>query len=209
MEYSIVAETPDYLVVDKPSGISSHPSPGDTAPNLVDLLVDHQILAPIARLDRQASGLVVLAKTSDFARDCILKYKTYQALVLGKTEKSGTVDRALLTKGFDGEKREQDAKTTYRFIEGNDQYTLISVMIHTGRHHQIRRHLRSIGHPIIGDYRHGYSDRNNEIQERYGKPIRLCLHCCGITVNYNNKDVRYESVLPEDVVRLQEFLTQP
>jgi tRNA pseudouridine65 synthase len=85
-------------------------------------------------------------------------------------------------------------------------YSEVLASIKTGRHHQIRRHMRHIGHPVIGDYRHGYNDKNNEIQEKLGFRIRLCLHAQKLIFSYKGKIHTYGSVIPEDITRIRDGL---
>jgi tRNA pseudouridine65 synthase len=80
------------------------------------------------------------------------------------------------------------------------------VEISTGRHHQIRKHLRAIGHPIIGDFRHGYNDRNLALQNDYGQTLPLCLHCHQLDFIFKNKPYTYSSPLPAAIQNLLSWL---
>ncbi len=206
---NILNKNADFIVLDKPSGISTHSSPGDKAQNLIDMLVpDYPLLYPVMRLDNGTSGLIVLGLDEDFVKDCLFQNKEYLALVLGTVQESGIVDRPLAKKQFVTRKKVvQDALTEYKVLTAAPQASLLQINISTGRHHQIRKHLRSIGHPILGDFRHGYNDRNLEIQERYGKKLRLCLHCSKLEFVYKNKVYVYSLPLPDDLNEVWTFLT--
>ncbi|GEM_PF-6969569 len=199
----------DYVIVDKKSGISSHPSPGDTAPDIVSLLSSEGIkAAPVTRLDSQASGLVLMSGSADFINNVDEVMKKYTAIVIGIPPETGKIDRPLISKKFNShEKREQEALTEYDIVKSFGLIaSTLSVTIQTGRHHQIRKHLRSIGHPVIGDFRHGFKDRNLELQGKWGNRLRLFLHCSELTFNWNGDHYQFSSQLPEDMKRFISFL---
>lgn len=101
----------DFIVIDKEHGVSSHASPGDTALNVVDILFQdtERRLAPITRLDRQTSGLMLLSDKPEFINNVELTEKTYYALVLGQTPAEGKIDQTLTTDG-----KTQEALTLYK-----------------------------------------------------------------------------------------------
>ncbi len=207
--YRILLKNDAFVLVDKVSGISSHPSPNDASPNVVDELARSGIkAAPVARLDNQASGLLLLSGSPVFINSVGTINKTYQALVLGHADESGTVDRPLVVKKFKTKiKVKQDAVTNFETVRTvGPSASLLKIQIDTGRHHQIRRHLRSLGHPVIGDFRHGYADKNLLLQNQYGKKIRLFLHCSDISFHWKNKEKNFHSELPPDFQQFMVFM---
>lgn len=193
-----------FLVVEKPEGISSHPSPGDSAPHLLQFLGNEY--GVITRLDKQTSGLVLLSSNATFIQNHEITKKEYTALVFGTPATSGTVKIPLTKKQLGSkEKVTQKAHSDFYVLETFPKTTLVKVNIETGRHHQIRKHMRAIGHPIVGDFRHGYNDKNLEFQKLYKKEIRLCLHCSNLEFNYKEKLYQFKSDLPSSFKNIIEF----
>jgi len=174
----IIAETDDFLVINKPSGITMHPAPGVAGPTLADLLLGHyptiarvgeDPLRPgiVHRLDRDVSGVIVVAKTQNMFDHLKQQFKNrtihkeYTALVYGTVLKDhDTINLPIgrsQTKGgrmaahTQAYEKDRDARTIYTVIRRPSRYSLLSVSIATGRTHQIRVHLRAIGHPVVGD----------------------------------------------------------
>jgi len=207
-KYETIHKTKDFLIINKGSGVSTHPSPGDNAPNLVDLLRnDYQTLFPIIRLDKGTSGILIMGLTTKFVRKCRIKKKVYQAIVFGKTKNSETINKPLTKKEFKtGRKITQEAISHYKAIEISDQASLIEITIETGRHHQIRKHLRSIEHPIVGDFRHGYKDKNLEFQDKLEKQTRLALHSHKLIFEFQEKEFSFESAIPKELQEYWSFL---
>ena len=116
---------------------------------------------PVHRLDRETSGLIIVAHSKKMAATLSSLFQTqqieksYQAIVLGKTEKTGTIDRVLDKK---------NAITHFKRLSFNQEtnHSLIDIRLETGRTHQIRRHCDSIGHPIMGDPRYGTGNKNQQ-----------------------------------------------
>lgn len=184
----IIAETPDWLIVDKPAGLLVHPDARSTNVTLVDFLVDHDPkIAKIGedpsrpgimhRLDREASGLMVIAKTQNafdglkrqFAEHVV--DKRYLALVYGEMEKdegeikfkiARSKTKARMAARPEHEEGGQAAWTHYKILRRFRAATLLELTILTGRTHQIRAHLLAMNHPIMGDplYRRPREDRN-------------------------------------------------
>jgi 23S rRNA pseudouridine1911/1915/1917 synthase len=174
-EFEVVYEDADLLVVDKPAGFVSHPAPGHRGPTLAGALrgraaggADPERAGIVHRLDRDTSGLLVVAKTEEAhaALSAALKrrevQREYLALVAGHPEsESGTIDapigrdrsrRTLVSTRSD---RPRAAVTRFEVLERLPATTLLRVNLETGRTHQIRAHLAAIGHPVCGDPQYG------------------------------------------------------
>jgi 23S rRNA-/tRNA-specific pseudouridylate synthase len=196
----IIHKHPHFIIVNKPSGISTHASPGDTAPNVVDLLkADYPVLQPLTRLDNGASGLLLLSLNNQFTKYVKFISKSYLANVFGCPKpKQGFIDKPLLTKKFgSGTKRTQEAYSHYRVLKKDAETACVLIRIETGRHHQIRRHLRNIGAPIVGDFRHGHKEKNLIHQEKTGKKLRLMLQCYRLVFSHQGKIYRFK--LPSEL----------
>jgi 23S rRNA pseudouridine1911/1915/1917 synthase len=214
----VVYEDDDLLIVDKPAGLVVHPSPGHDTGTLVHALLGRQAGAEyggiagvrrpgiVHRLDRDTSGLLMVAKT-DRAQSSLMAQlkarrvkKTYQALVLGSV--GAAVGRIEAPIGRDPKQRTRMAVvpdgrpsvTGYRVRERFSGWTLLEVDLITGRTHQIRVHLDAIGHPIAGDpfYGTGTSRRGPEGLER------LFLHAwrLELTSPADGHLIRAEAPLP-------------
>lgn len=170
---TIVFEDSDLIVIDKPRGMAVHPAPTLRAPSLVNALLgrggrlsegsaDYRP-GIVHRLDKETTGLIVVAKT-DFAHAGLAKQfaaktaaRTYWAVVAGDLEKESlTVDAPLardksnrLLMAVDPAGKQ--AVTHLRQLARLERGTLVEARLETGRTHQIRAHLKAIGHPVIGD----------------------------------------------------------
>ncbi|KRN33032.1 RluA family pseudouridine synthase [Liquorilactobacillus mali] len=172
----IVYEDEDVLVVNKPQGMVVHPSPGHPDKTLVNALLAHSPLSTINgefrpgivhRIDKDTSGLLMVAKNDQAHRSLAaqLKAKTnireYIALVHGVIkEDNGKIDAPLGRSPKDRKKQAvvsggRNAVTRFSVIKRYQNYTLIKCILETGRTHQIRVHLKYIGHPLVGDPLYG------------------------------------------------------
>lgn len=172
----IVYEDDDVIVVNKPQGMVVHPAPGHPDHTLVNALLYHSPLSTINgefrpgivhRIDKDTSGLLMVAK-NDMAHHSLaaqLKAKTnkreYVALVHGIIkENQGTIDAPLGRSLKDRKKQTvvadgRHAVTHFRVLERFRHYTLVACRLETGRTHQIRVHMKYIGHPLAGDPLYG------------------------------------------------------
>jgi tRNA pseudouridine65 synthase len=141
---------------------------------------------PVHRLDRGASGVVLFALTAEVAR--VLGHafehgeldKRYVALVRGVPPEHGVIDHPVPRKP-DGER--VAAITDYVRLEVFGRYSLVEARPHTGRFHQIRRHLKHLSCPLIGDSNYGKGEHNRFFRERYGL-ARLALHAASVALEH-------------------------
>ena len=185
LEISIIYKDEDLCLVDKPPGLFVHSNPlAPSAPNCVSILsrrFDSRVYN-VHRIDRPTSGLVLLALSREAAAKLSTQIregamvKRYLALVRGHLNQRVEIDHPV-PKSKHGER--VDARSTVRpistsvlkrpvgkFDEG--WFSLVEVTIETGRFHQARRHLRSIGHHVIGDSSHGDPAQNRFFRDEFG-----------------------------------------
>jgi 23S rRNA pseudouridine1911/1915/1917 synthase len=219
MPLQIVYEDADVLVVDKPPFLLVHPVNPKQTRTLAHGIAHHFAqtgvrarVRPLHRLDRDTSGLVVIAKT-EFAHqhlDRQLRQGTlrreYIAFVEGRLEGDGGLITASIGRlagsphlravRTDGE----SALTRYRVLAGSDEMTMLELQLETGRTHQIRVHLAHLGHPVVGDRQYG---------ARQPTPLRRqALHAHRIGFNHPmTGEVRlFEAGIPEDLAPLARAL---
>lgn len=166
-ELAVVYEDGDYLVVNKPPAMPVHPSPGHDRDSLLNRVAyyyqqtgqAHRV-RPLYRLDKDTTGLVVLAKHRA-AASCSRVEKRYYALCQGELAGSGTIDAPIGLGAGSKIVREfgvgRPAVTHWKALAHGSGHTLLSLKLETGRTHQIRCHLAGIGHPLAGDDLYGGS----------------------------------------------------
>jgi len=192
----IIYQDQHIIAINKPSGLLVHKSPIDKHETRYAMkILRNQIgqwVYPVHRLDKPTSGLLLFALSSETAKKLGEQFenntikKTYIALVRGYTPLGGIIRHALKeTAMFKHqkkmvEKREpQDALTLYKRLAtielpysvdrySSTRYSLIAAYPRTGRTHQIRKHLKHISHPIIGDAKHGKGKHNRIFEEKHG-----------------------------------------
>lgn len=211
---NVVYEDEDLLVVDKPPGLTVHPAPGHPDHTLLNALLSHvphlaqmgDSLRPgiVHRLDKDTSGLMIVAKNRAAQMNLIEQFRTrsvvkvYLVLVKGRlTPEKGIIDAAI---GRDMRNRKRmavvkagmQARTQYQVIKYMDGYTLLEVMPETGRTHQIRVHLAAIGYPVVGDAVYGVKSPHLS---------RQFLHACrlGFRLPSSGEYVEFKSELPQDL----------
>ena len=201
----IVYEDDQLLVVNKPAGLVVHPGHGNYTGTLVNALAyhfrdnpDYDVSDPrlglVHRIDKDTSGLLVVAKTPDaktyLGRQFFNKttHRQYVALVWGKFEEpGGTIegnigrnpkDRLQMTVFPDGDQGKH-AVTHYRVIENLSHVALVECQLETGRTHQIRVHMRHIGHPLFSDERYGGDKPLRGIATaKYMQFVQNCFKIC-------------------------------
>lgn len=171
----------DFLVaVNKPSGIAVHRGLSRERHVVLTVLRDQlgRYLYPVHRLDRATSGALVLALDPATARGVQERFvagevrKRYLALVRGIPPEDGVIDSPV-PRAPGGPR--VPAVTEFRRLGTFERYALLEVVPRTGRLHQIRRHLKHISHPLIGDVRYGKGEHNRLFRDRFGLH-RLALH---------------------------------
>jgi tRNA pseudouridine65 synthase len=179
---AVLFEDDTLIVVNKPSGLSAHRGlaneGGDYVLTRVRDMLQQQVYL-VHRLDRATSGAICLVRAPQWVEPMQRAFqdervdKRYLALVRGKLPASLTVDYAIPR----GEGKERvDARTSLRSLAVfEDRYALVEANPHTGRYHQIRRHLSHLRCPIIGDTNYGDRKENRLFRERFGL-FRLALH---------------------------------
>ena len=200
------------VVVAKPSGLLVHRQGArdDAVLQLARDATGGAHLYPVHRLDRGASGVLVLGRSSGAASLLHEQFedgraeKVYLALVRGTPPESGVIDHPI-PRREDGPR--VPAVTTFRclatvtvIVENRAQsFSLVEARPKTGRLHQVRRHLKHLGHPLIGDANHGRGDLNRWCREVYGLD-RLALHAAALAFDHPaGGRVRFEAGLPEDL----------
>jgi 23S rRNA pseudouridine1911/1915/1917 synthase len=180
VDLKVVYEDDALAIIDKPSGLVVHPAPGHPSGTLADglkqrgttwsLLGGAERAGIVHRLDRDTSGLLVVANTEAAHRSLARQLsdrtlgRTYWALVHGGfREESGTIDAPIGRHPRDRRRMAiieggREAVTDFRVVERLNGATVLELSLRTGRTHQIRVHLASIGHPIIGDTVYGRPD---------------------------------------------------
>jgi 23S rRNA pseudouridine1911/1915/1917 synthase len=228
---TIVYEDSDLLVLDKPAGIAVHPGAGRPSGTLVNALLRHVkdlsgiggVLRPgiVHRLDRGTSGLLVVAKNDAAHRHLAAQFaartveKEYLAVVHGTpAPPAGSIRKAI---GRDPVQRKKmsvratkprAAESAYTTVERLDGAALVKIRIHSGRTHQIRVHMASIGHPVAGDDVYGGtrqpSSKSTAAREALHSLSRPALHAARLSFAHpvTGARVELESRLPEDLSAL-------
>lgn len=211
----IVYEDRDVIVINKPQGMVVHPAAGNYTKTLVNALMYHckgelsainGVIRPgiVHRIDKDTSGLLIVAKNNDahIALSNQLKdrktLRKYIALVNGNIkEDEGKIDKPIGRSSADRKKMAivqggREAITHFKVLERFNQYTLLECVLETGRTHQIRVHLSSIGHSIVGDKTYGIK------KERFNLSGQL-LHAktIGFLHPETNELMEFSSELPE------------
>ncbi|MCM3003845.1 RluA family pseudouridine synthase [Priestia koreensis] len=178
MDLDIYYEDEDVLVVNKPRGMVVHPAPGHTSGTLVNGLMAHckdlsginGVMRPgiVHRIDKDTSGLLMVAK-NDMAHESLVNQlvaktvtRRYRALVHGIIPHDhGTIDAPIGRDKIDRqsmtvtEENSRDAVTHFNVLERFREFTYVECQLETGRTHQIRVHMKYIGHPLAGDPKYG------------------------------------------------------
>jgi 23S rRNA pseudouridine1911/1915/1917 synthase len=229
----IYHEDDDVLVLNKPAGLVVHPAAGHRNDTLINALIaHHKTLSPgsspyrpglVHRIDKDTSGLLVLAKNekthSSLAKQFLRKtvHRVYWAIVFGcPKEKKGTITSYISRSPNDRKKfmatQESIGKhaiTHYEVLQSTGAMSLVQLKLETGRTHQIRVHMSSIAHPIVGDETYGGKKRANSLASQQLKKLvlempRFALHAkeLGFTHPVKQERLTFNSDWPEDLREL-------
>ncbi|HRH23889.1 MAG TPA: RluA family pseudouridine synthase, partial [Candidatus Magasanikbacteria bacterium] len=235
----LIHEDKDYLVVMKPAGLIVHPTEAKEKVTLAAWVVSHypdvatvgdSPIRPgiVHRLDKEASGLLVVARTQKMFEHLKDQFKNrtvdknYTVLVYGSPAGDHGTINFIIDRGKDGkmiarpntqmtlrnvtqDRSGKEALTEFDVLKRFARYTLLSVRLHTGRMHQIRVHMYAFNHPVVGDmlyYQKAYFKKNDPLLGR------LFLHASKLSfTTLENKKVSYEAPLPEELTTYLEALT--
>ena len=223
----IVYEDNDLIVVNKPQGMVVHPAVGNMSGTLVNALMYHcgdslsainGVIRPgiVHRIDKDTSGLLVVAKNNEAHLKLSEQLKErkavrrYTALVNGNIkEDSGTVNKPIGRSNADRKKMAvvmggREAITHYNVLERFGQYTLVECVLETGRTHQIRVHMASIGHSIVGDKTYGIKKEkfNLEGQLLHARTIGFVHPKTGEMMEFSSELPDYFTVVLEKLRRM-------
>lgn len=237
---NIVYEDTEVMVVNKPAGMVVHPGAGNFHGTLINAVAWHLKDLPtfdandpavglVHRIDKDTSGLLVIAKTPDAKTKLGLQFfnktthRSYHALVWGNfNEEQGRIEGNIARDPKDRLRMcvfppdsdvGKTAITHYRVLERFGYVTLIECILETGRTHQIRAHMKHIGHPLFGDERYGGMEiLRGQRSSTYKAFIQNCLNLChrqalhaktlGFVHPKTNREMNFTSDLPEDMQQL-------
>ena len=189
MDLEILYEDSDLAIVNKPRGLVVHPAAGHESGTLVNGLLHHfkgnlsginGVMRPgiVHRIDKDTSGLLVICKSdrahqglSDLLKDHDIE-RVYHAVVHGSFSKTeGTIDAPIGRMDSDRKKMcvradGRRAVTHYKVLEQYEGFSYVELRLETGRTHQIRVHMRSIGHPLLGDEVYGAAKENTKLEKK-------------------------------------------
>lgn len=235
----VVHEDSSLIVVDKPAGMVVHPAAGNYDGTLVNAVLYHcrdlsgigGVIRPgiVHRLDKDTSGLMVIAKTDEAHRELSEQFKqhlvtkVYYAFIFGNPRQDeGLIEAAVGRHPVDRKKmsvfsrRGKEALTRWKVIERYGFLSFLEIRIETGRTHQIRVHLNSIGHPILGDNTYGNSTKrvqaiqDTKVRSGLRSLKRHALHAGRFAFTHprTRERIEFRSPLPEDMEHLRVFLNE-
>ena len=189
MNLKVLYEDDSLIILDKPPHLPVHPSLNHYENSLsnglkyyFDSINLHRLIRPINRLDKDTSGIVIFAK-NEYIQSQLTNYtKEYIAIVTGTLKESGIIDNPIARKNnsiiercidSNGEKAITEYFVIKNFSIKGENLTELKCILHTGRTHQIRVHLSSIGHPILGDTLYGTSSSIIDRQALHAYKIKF------------------------------------
>ena len=228
---NVVFEDADIIVLNKSVGMVTHPGAGNWSGTLANALLYYEPnLATldragiVHRLDKNTSGLMVVAKNEKSQKNLVEQLQThsvsreYSAIVYGHMVAGGTVDEPIGRDTKDRVKQAvssngREAVTHYRVIDRYQNHTHVKAILETGRTHQIRVHLSHIGYPLIGDPMYGGKLRfpkkaDEALKEALVNFKRQALHSRKLTLTHpiSGKLMSWKAPLPEDMLALLDVL---
>lgn len=215
--FSIIFQSSEVVVVDKPAGLSVH---NDAGKDLVSLLSQglQQAVYPVHRLDKETSGVQLLALSSEAARHYAEAFQTktngnnsegsvqkiYLGVICGTLKEDQGVWSQPLSDKAEGREnpigKAEDrvpCETRFKILQRNTFFSLCEFDLITGRQHQIRKHCALAGHALAGDPRYGNPKYNSKLQKLYGTD-RMFLHCQALQVGAQ----MFEAQPPKDFGKL-------
>ena len=238
----VVYEDEDVLVINKPAGLVVHPGHGNYEHTLLNALayyfqqtqahldINNPEIGLVHRIDKDTSGLLLIAKTPEAKTNLGKQFfdhtteRTYNALVWGTfTEESGTITGALARDtrdrtiyriyDLDENPNAKEAITHWRVLERFPYVTLVECRLETGRTHQIRVHMKSIGHPLFADEKYGGMEILKGLRtQKYSQYIHNCFALCprqvlhaktlGFTHPRTGERMFFDSPWPADIEAL-------
>ncbi|MEK3915106.1 RluA family pseudouridine synthase [Paenibacillus sp. FSL H7-0331] len=221
----VVYEDGDMIVINKPRGLVVHPAPGHYSGTLVNALLYHcqdlsginGVMRPgiVHRIDKDTSGLLMAAKNDSAHQSLAAQLKEhtvvrkYLAVVHGNvTHEQGTVDAPIGRDPFDRklytvtERNSKKAVTHFAVLERYGDHTLLELRLETGRTHQIRVHMKFIGHPLVGDPAYGPSRGKGATMD--GQALHAAI--LGFTHPRTGEHLQFEAEIPTDMQHLIHIL---
>ncbi|MFW6056398.1 MAG: RluA family pseudouridine synthase [Chloroflexota bacterium] len=213
-----VYEDTEMLIIDKPAGLVVHPAPGHRSSTLVNMLLGAYAELPgtdesrpgiVHRLDKDTSGLLIVAKTERARQWLVNQFKsagikkTYLALVLGSTASCGIIEQPIGRHPVHRKRMAvveggRYAHTSYSVCEYAGGFSLVSASPTTGRTHQIRVHFASIGHPVAGDLTYGGRPARHALQGVLHRHF-LHAHRLAFSPPWVDSPLDLTTPLPEDL----------
>lgn len=231
IRFKILYQDKNLIVIDKPAGLQVHPDQRGNNDTLVNGLLlkfpeiknvgDEPNMRPgiVHRLDKDTSGIMVVARNQDAFNELKSRFKNreiekkYWAIVYGiLNEKKGIIEKPLarssnykkqVVAGRKTKTKIRPAITEYRVLKGFENYSLIEASPKTGRTHQIRVHLASIGHPVVGDEKY-----RSKMIKKSSRAKRQLLHAKSLAFELFGKKYAFSSELPQDFNDFLENLTK-
>lgn len=226
MKFKIIFKNDDFLIIEKPAGLTVHPTSFDEKDTLINGLVakfpeieeigdDHLRPGIVHRLDKETSGVMIVARDQKNFEEFKKKFKekkiekTYLALVHGHLkEKKGKIEKSIarssnykkqVIAGRKTKTKIRPAVTEYEVLKSFSNFDLVEVKPKTGRMHQIRIHLFSLGHPVVGDKKYKLKKMLEEISSS-----RHLLHSAEVEFALGGKRYKFSSPMPNDFTQFIE-----
>ena len=230
---NIVFEDEDIIVINKQYGLVTHPGAGNWTGTLANALLNYDSnlskidrAGIVHRLDKNTSGLMVIAKNEKSQKNLVEQLQThsvdreYSAIVYGHMIAGGSIDEPIGRDHKDRIKQAvinngKNAKTHYRIIDRFNHHTHVKVILETGRTHQIRVHLSHIGYPLVGDPMYGGRVRfprkaSFELKQELLNLKRQALHSKKLTLKHpaSGELLTWKAKIPGDMLKLLNSLKE-